>query len=51
MLISARCVIVLHIGIATDETWNGMAALAARNVIKGVLGEAMPAELNVKSKL
>ena len=50
-LICLRCVLVPHIGSATDETRNGMAALAAQNLVKGVLGEAMPAEFNLKSKL
>lgn len=37
-----------HIGSATTETRLGMATLAAKNLLAGLLGEAMPAELPLK---
>ncbi|OCB89117.1 hypothetical protein A7U60_g3716 [Sanghuangporus baumii] len=42
-----RCVILPHIGSATFETRRAMATLTARNVIAGVRGEPMPAELDL----
>ncbi|KAI5121428.1 hypothetical protein M0805_006190 [Coniferiporia weirii] len=45
-----RCVILPHIGSATFETRLGMATLAAKNLIGGVLGEKMPAELELSSR-
>lgn len=45
-----RCVILPHIGSATFETRRAMATLAARNVIAGVRGEAMPAELDLTAR-
>lgn len=41
-----RCVILPHIGSATFETRLGMATLAVNNLLGGVLGETMPAELD-----
>lgn len=41
-----RCVILPHIGSATFETRLGMATLAVNNLLGGVFGDAMPAELN-----
>jgi len=46
-----RCVIVPHIGTATFETRLGMVNLAARNAIAGVYEEALPAELDVASRI
>ncbi|KAI0777202.1 hypothetical protein BD413DRAFT_467119 [Trametes elegans] len=42
-----RCVVLPHIGSATFETRTGMAALAANNLINGIFGEPMPAELKM----
>lgn len=42
-----RCVILPHIGSATNETRLGMAELAANNVIGGVTGGQMPTELKL----
>ncbi|KAI0646553.1 hypothetical protein C8Q79DRAFT_1000838 [Trametes meyenii] len=43
---SPRCVVLPHIGSATTDTRLGMATLAANNLINGVFGTPMPAELN-----
>ncbi|KAI0074971.1 hypothetical protein K474DRAFT_1763732 [Panus rudis PR-1116 ss-1] len=43
-----RCVVLPHIGSATTESRLGMATLAAKNLLAGVFGEAMPAELQLK---
>ena len=40
-----RCIIVPHIGSATNETRLGMATLAANNLLAGIFGEKLPAEL------
>ncbi|KAA1476146.1 hypothetical protein DENSPDRAFT_806751 [Dentipellis sp. KUC8613] len=45
-----RCVVVPHIGSATFETRVGMATLAAKNLLAGLAGEQMPAELDVKAR-
>jgi glyoxylate/hydroxypyruvate reductase len=37
------------VGSATLETRLGMATLAAKNLLGGILGEAMPAELDLKA--
>jgi len=42
-----RCIVLPHIGSATNETRLGMATMAINNVIGGVLGGTMPAELNM----
>lgn len=42
-----RCVVLPHIGSATTETRLGMATMAAKNLIAGVLGDTMPAELSI----
>ncbi|KAJ3481119.1 hypothetical protein NLI96_g7873 [Meripilus lineatus] len=44
-----RCVVLPHIGSATTETRLGMATLAAKNVLGGIFGENMPAELRLQS--
>lgn len=41
-----RCVVLPHIGSATIETRAEMAALTARNVLAGVLGERVPVGLD-----
>ncbi|KAJ7119246.1 hypothetical protein C8R43DRAFT_1035474 [Mycena crocata] len=41
-----RCVVLPHIGSAALETRNEMAALTARNVLAGVLGEPLPVALD-----
>ncbi|KAM5532159.1 hypothetical protein V8D89_014184 [Ganoderma adspersum] len=41
-----RCIVLPHIGSATNETRLGMATLAAKNLLTGLLGQEMPAELN-----
>lgn len=46
-----RCVVLPHIGSATLETRLGMATLAAKNLLGGIFGGGMPAELELKSKL
>lgn len=46
-LITFSCVVLPHIGSATNETRLGMASLAANNAIGGVLGEPMPTELKL----
>ncbi|XP_075458785.1 glyoxylate reductase/hydroxypyruvate reductase-like [Ascaphus truei] len=40
-----NCVILPHIASATVETRNAMAALAAKNLLAGLKGEAMPKEV------
>ncbi|TFK49319.1 hypothetical protein OE88DRAFT_1662813 [Heliocybe sulcata] len=45
-----RCVVLPHIGSATFETRLGMATCAARNLLGGVLGEGMQAELDLKGR-
>ena len=47
MYTPSRCVVLPHIGSATNESRLGMATLAAQNLIAGVLGGQMPAELNL----
>ncbi|KAF9020831.1 hypothetical protein BDZ89DRAFT_991671 [Hymenopellis radicata] len=42
-----RCVTLPHIGSATIEARIGMATLAVNNLLGGVLGQVMPAELTV----
>ncbi|CCM01201.1 uncharacterized protein FIBRA_03249 [Fibroporia radiculosa] len=42
-----RCAVLPHIGSATTETRLGMATMAAKNLIAGVLDGEMPAELNL----
>ena len=42
-----RCVVLPHVGSATIETRMGMAGLAARNVLAGVEGAEMGAELDL----
>jgi len=46
-----RCVILPHVGSATLETRLDMATLAAKNLLGGISGEAMPAELDLKGLL
>ncbi|KAI0747020.1 hypothetical protein C8Q80DRAFT_1105632 [Daedaleopsis nitida] len=41
-----RCVVLPHIGSATTDTRLGMATLAANNLLGGLFGNDMPAELN-----
>ncbi|KAI0360451.1 hypothetical protein OH77DRAFT_1393084 [Trametes cingulata] len=41
-----RCIVLPHIGSATTETRIGMATLAVNNLINGIFGKPMPAELN-----
>ncbi|KAI0698043.1 hypothetical protein C8T65DRAFT_720005 [Cerioporus squamosus] len=41
-----RCVVLPHIGSATTDTRIGMASLAANNLLGGLFGKDMPAELN-----
>jgi len=45
-----RCVVLPHIGSATLETRLSMATLAAKNVIAGVLGSPMPAQLEFQAQ-
>ncbi|KAH9913107.1 D-isomer specific 2-hydroxyacid dehydrogenase [Fomitopsis serialis] len=47
LLREPRCVVLPHIGSATNETRLGMATMAINNVIGGALGGNMPAELNM----
>ncbi len=47
MSVLIRCVILPHIGSATIETRIGMGTLAVNNILGGVLGEVMPAELSL----
>ncbi|OBZ77372.1 Glyoxylate reductase/hydroxypyruvate reductase [Grifola frondosa] len=42
-----RCIVLPHIGSATTETRIGMATLAVNNLLGGVLGQTMPAELDI----
>ena len=42
---NTRCVVLPHIGSASTETREAMAELAALNLVAGVLGKDMPAEL------
>jgi glyoxylate/hydroxypyruvate reductase len=41
----SRCVVLPHLGSATAETREGMAMLAAENLVRGVKGEEMRVEL------
>ncbi len=41
-----RCVVLPHIGSATTEARLGMATFAANNLLGGLFGTEMPAELN-----
>ncbi|KAI0371283.1 hypothetical protein BV20DRAFT_942205 [Pilatotrama ljubarskyi] len=41
-----RCIVLPHIGSATTETRIGMATLAVNNLVNGIFGKPMPAELN-----
>ncbi|KAL0566281.1 hypothetical protein V5O48_015735 [Marasmius crinis-equi] len=50
LLKEPRCNVLPHIGSATLETRLGMATLAANNLIGGVLGDKMPAELDAASQ-
>ncbi len=43
-----RCVIVPHIGSATNETRFTMASLAVRNLLAGLFNEPMPVPLLLK---
>lgn len=43
-----NCVVLPHIGSATNETRSEMSYLCARNVIAAIKGEKMPAEVDVK---
>jgi len=51
LLKEPRCVILPHVGSATLETRLGMATLAAKNLLGGIFGEGMPAELDLKAWL
>jgi len=46
-----RCVILPHIGSATFETRLDMATMAAKNLLGGVFGDIMPAELDLKCQV
>ncbi|KAL0060716.1 hypothetical protein AAF712_012496 [Marasmius tenuissimus] len=48
LLKEPRCNVLPHIASATLETRLGMATLAANNLVGGILGEEMPAELDAK---
>lgn len=50
LVLEPRCVVLPHVGSATFETRQAMAMLAVRNAIAGVLGEKMPAELDLKGR-
>lgn len=45
LLKQPRCIVLPHIGSASDESRLGMADLCARNALAGLKGEEMPAEL------
>ncbi|KAH9887204.1 hypothetical protein C8Q73DRAFT_657329 [Cubamyces lactineus] len=47
LVTAPRCIVLPHIGSATTETRIGMATLAAENLIDGVFGKPMPAELQM----
>ncbi|GHJ85872.1 hypothetical protein NliqN6_2274 [Naganishia liquefaciens] len=47
LVLEPKCVVLPHIGSADRESRNGMAVLCARNVVAGVEGAAMPAELSL----
>ncbi|KAF8580185.1 hypothetical protein K439DRAFT_1521183 [Ramaria rubella] len=44
-----KCIVLPHIGSATFETRMGMASLAARNLLNGVLDEPLEAGVNLES--
>jgi len=46
-----RCVVLPHIGSATFDTRVGMATLAVNNLLGGVLGEPMPAALDLTGRV
>ncbi|KIP11885.1 hypothetical protein PHLGIDRAFT_98997 [Phlebiopsis gigantea 11061_1 CR5-6] len=46
LLKESRCVILPHIGSATNETRLGMGTLAVNNVLAGIQGKKLPAELD-----
>lgn len=46
LLTLPNCVIVPHIGSATEETRTNMALIAAENILKGLRGEPLPHPVN-----
>ena len=42
-----NCVVLPHIGSATLKTRSEMAALAAQNLLAGLLGQKMPSQLDL----
>ncbi|KAF8531404.1 D-isomer specific 2-hydroxyacid dehydrogenase [Gautieria morchelliformis] len=48
LLQEPRCIILPHIGSATVETRVGMACLAARNLLNGLLGEPLGATIDLE---
>ncbi|KAI1797987.1 hypothetical protein LXA43DRAFT_978192 [Ganoderma leucocontextum] len=40
-----RCIVLPHVGSATNETRMGMATMTANNLLAGLFGQEMPAEL------
>ena len=44
----SRCTVLPHIGSATVETRVGMACLAARNVLNGLIGEPLEAGVTLE---
>ncbi|KZV76570.1 hypothetical protein PENSPDRAFT_673277 [Peniophora sp. CONT] len=51
LLKEPRCSIVPHIGSATFETRVGMARLAVENMLAGIDGTEMPAQLDIAARL
>lgn len=47
-ILRTRCVIVPHIGSATNETRFTMASLAVKNLLAGLFDEPMPVPLLLK---
>ncbi|KAJ9113023.1 hypothetical protein QFC22_006119 [Naganishia vaughanmartiniae] len=45
LVMNPRCVVLPHVGSASDMSRNGMANLCVTNVLAGVAGEEMPSEL------
>ena len=43
-----NCVVLPHIGSATNETRSEMSALCARNILAALKGERMPAQVEIK---
>ena len=46
---TCRCILLPHVESATLETWLGMATLAAKNLLGGIIVKEMPGKLDLKA--